>query len=257
MVKSLLLKMIGSHGYELRRRDGRSSLIGVLTQAKKMGVNPAEVIDVGAAHGRFTETCSKVFPDAGYLLIEPLEEYTPYLDKVCSKLSRSRHIRIAAAARSGEMTFNVHPDLVGSSFYRENEDSDVNGVPRSVSTAPLDVLVKNAGAAPPYLLKVDVQGGELDVLDGAGETLKNTELLILEASFLPFFDGAPLFHDVIAYMKAKGFVVYDIFGLSHRPLDGALAQADIILVGEDSPLRADHRYATGEQRQVLTRRLRI
>jgi len=248
--------MIGSHGYELHRKDGRSSFAGVLRHAKKMGVNPAEVIDVGAAHGRFTEICSRIFPNAGYLLIEPLKEYTPYLDKVCSKLSRSRHILIAAASRSGEMTLNVHPDLVGSSFYREDEDSDVNGVPRSVSTAPLDDLVKNAGALSPYLLKVDVQGSELDVLYGAGETLKNTELLILEASFLSFFAGAPIFYDVIAHMKSRGFVVYDIFGLSHRPLDGALAQADIAFVKEDSPLRADHHYATGEQRRALTRRLR-
>ena len=78
--------------------------------------------------------------------------------------------------------------------------------------------------------------------------------MILETSFLSFFKGAPVFADVIAFMGARGFCAYDLFALSHRPLDGALAQADVVFVPEDSPLRRHRHYANPAQRQALNQR---
>ena len=53
---------------------------------------------------------------------------------------------------------------------------------------------------------------------------------------------APELFDVLALLKRQGFVVYDLVGTAHRPLDGALAQVDLLCVPAASPLRADHRW---------------
>lgn len=255
MLGRLLVKLTGLFGYELRKRGQRASLISSVQNAKALGLTPVTVIDVGAAFGDFTSRCANLFPQARYLMVEPLEEYGESLEKICKKIPGARHFKQAAASKNGEMTINVHPDLVGSSLFLENEESDVNGVPRTVPTMTLDDLVRQEGASPNYLLKVDVQGGELDVLKGAAKLLEQTDFLIVEVSFFKFFHGGGLAFDVMSLLQGMGFVIYDIVGLAHRPLDGALAQVDMAFVKEDSPLRAHHHYATKEQRQALTRRL--
>ena len=254
-MKRLISRLVANLGYEIRPRSGRTTLRGVLENARRNGVRPASVFDVGAAYGQFTRTCAAVFPEARHFLVEPLEEYRPYLNAVCADIPGTHQVAAAAAAAGGEITINVHPDLVGSSVYLEDEDSDVNGVPRTVPAVTLDDLVHDAEAKPPFLIKVDVQGAELDVLEGAGRNLEAVELALLEVSFFEFFKGAPLFAAVVAYMEARGFVSHDVYGLSHRPVDGALAQVDVAFVKADGPCRAYHHYATPQQRAELTRQL--
>jgi len=187
--------------------------------------------------------------------MEPLEEYAPFLEAVAASLPATEYVRAAAASRQGEITINVHRDLVGSSVYVEQEDSSVNGVPRTVPTVTIDGLIRERGWPKPYLLKIDVQGGELDVLAGAKEALSDTELVLLEVSFFQFFKDGPQFHDVIAFMKSQGFVAYDIYGLQYRPLDNALSQADLAFVREQGPFREHHHYATRSQREQQDRAL--
>jgi hypothetical protein len=156
------------------------------------------------------------------------------------------------------VSLNVHPDLVGSSLFREVEkDTNVNGVLRTVCAITVDSLVKETGAKGPFLLKVDVQGAELDVLRGAERMLADTEYILLEVSLFKFFQDGPDFNDVVLYMKSRGFVIYDISGLQYRPLDNALSQLDVAFVREDGLFRRRHYYATSEQREAQNRRIRI
>jgi hypothetical protein len=91
-------------------------------------------------------------------------------------------------------------------------------------------------------MKLDVQGAELRVLAGAGRLLTTTELLILEVSLYRFLAGAPIFHEVVAFMAERGFAVFDVAGLLRRPLDGSLAQVDLCFAREDGMLRASQRW---------------
>lgn len=244
----------------LRRKDRkhgrRDRLLGVLRQIHGLGFRPASVIDVGAAYGEFTLECRRVFDSARYLLVEPLEEYVGALRANLAGLTDVECVQAAAAAADGELTIHVHGDLVGSSLYLEQEDSSVNGSPRTVPTVTLDRLREQHGLGAPCLIKIDVQGAELDVLAGATELLRDTEYILLEVSFFEFFRDGPVFHEVVEYMHAHGFVAYDIFGMQHRPLDGALSQADIAFVRETGRFRQHHYYATPAQRERQTESLR-
>jgi len=94
----------------------------------------------------------------------------------------------------------------------------------------------------PLMMKLDVQGFELEVLAGATETLKRTEVILSEVSLLPYNKGAPLMHEVIGYLAERDFLPYDICGGWRRESDGALAQTDIIFVRRDSDLRAHRKF---------------
>jgi FkbM family methyltransferase len=252
MLKSLLLSWVRALGYDLAPRDGRATLAGVLTNARACGLRPEWLIDVGAGRGDFAETAAAIFPRSELLLIEPLTEFDRPLSEICARHPKARRVCAVAASRAGEATLNVHPDLFGSSLFLENEASDVNGHPRRVPAVTLDSLVD---APASILLKIDAQGAELEVLAGAEAVLKRAELVILETSMFRFFDRGPLFADVVAALAGRGFALYDLFGLAHRPLDGALAQVDAVFAPAEGPLRQHQHYATPEQRAALTRRL--
>jgi FkbM family methyltransferase len=255
-LKVIIGKSFHALGLEVHKSSSRSSLAGVLQSSKKAGLSPGTIIDVGAAYGAFDLQCYKLFPNAAYVLIEPLAEYKTHLQTVTRSIPDARLIFAAAAANPGEVTINVHPDWVGSSLYIEDEATDVNGVPRTVPAVPLDQIARDANLIAPFLIKIDVQGAELDVLLGAEATLQATELIILEASFFEVFKGGPQFYDIVTFMKSKGFVAYDLFGLQYRPLDNALSQVDVVFVKEGGIFRKYHYYATPRQREEQNRRLR-
>ena len=215
---------------------------------------PTMVIDVGAAIGTFTRECYKIFPDSRYLLVEPLKENREYLDNVTKTISNAEYVLAAATAEPGEVTLNVHSDLFGSSLYFEKE-ADLDGHPRNVPAITLDDLCKDRDVSGPYLIKVDVQGAELDVFLGAIVTLDKTEYCILEVSLFQFAKSGPQLYDIVTFMKSHGFVVYDIFGLNYRPLDDALAQVDMAFVKENSQFRKYHIYTTRKQREKLTKEM--
>jgi FkbM family methyltransferase len=264
-LKARIRKLLGLVGLETGRKASssrshdqgpRNSVSGVLQQVKRQGFSPATVIDVGAAFGSFATQCHDVFPHSRYVLVEPLVEYRPHLDAVIrTQIPNAEFISAAADAESGAVTIHVHPDLVGSSLRLENEDSDVIGVPRTVSRITLDQLVRNAKLEPPFLLKIDTQGSELNVLSGFEDNLQNAEFVLLEVSLFKFFVGGGELHDVIAFMKARGFVAYDICEFQYRPLDCALSQIDIGFVKEGGQFRHHHFYATLEQRREQFRGL--
>jgi FkbM family methyltransferase len=248
-VDSLLSPVgLATAGKEQISQFSRLSLYDVLARIHDLGVAPKSVIDIGAAYGDWSVACHSIFPSAKYFLVEPLEEFAEFLSSRVRELNSATYVPAAAVAENGTHAIHVHQDLVGSSLLLETEGGDVNGTARVVRSITVDELVRDHKAPGPYLLKVDVQGAELDVLAGASNTLEYTDLVILEVSFFRFFLEGPQFHDVVEFMREAGFVVYDIFGLTYRLLDGALAQADVVFVPDKSPLRSQHIYASPEQR---------
>ena len=253
--------LLAPAGLEIRRRGvpespsaDRATLEGMLAQARSVGFIPGTVVDVGAAYGSLTRACRAVFPSCGVVLVEPIAEYRPHLERLARSIPGARFVEAAAAAAGGSVTIHVHTDLVGSSLFLEDEGTDVNGVPREVPSTTLDAIDEAAAFAPPVLIKLDVQGAELDVLRGAERVLEATELIIVETSLFRVFHGGPLLHEVVDHLARRGFVVYDVAGQQYRPLDGALIQVDLAFVRDAGPFRALHQYATPEQRAEQDRR---
>lgn len=249
-LKRIVRGFFNAIGLEISKKreesESRASMAGALRQLTTLGFHPRTVIDVGAASQ--TAELYEEYPKADILLIEPLVEFEPSLRKICEKYS-AQYVLAAAGERPGAATLNVHPDRFGSSLLKEEEGPAVDGEPRQVPVITIDDACGERSLKGPYLIKVDVQGAELQVLAGARQTLFNTEVIILEVSLFGLMIGGPQFYGVISQMKSYGFVVYDIYGLTYRPFDGALAQVDMVFVRDPGRFRESHVFSTPEKRR--------
>ena len=113
---------------------------------------------------------------------------------------------------------------------------------RSYPMRTIDDVVVASQMQAPTLLKLDVQGYEFEVLNGAEKTLPAMAAILAEVNLLDIHKGVHLLDELIVFLRDRDFLTYDICGLTRRPLDKALWQADFIFVPRDSFLRADKRW---------------
>jgi len=249
ILKRTLKRVLKFFGLEIYKSGGRRrSMKDLVSFISEKGFEPQTVIDVGVAYG--TPELYETFPKATHLLVEPLKEYEKVLKDISQRYN-AQYVIAAAGSKKGKTIINVHADLSSSSVYHESDGSYADGIPREVFVVTLDDLCKERNLKGPYLIKIDTQGAEFEVLNGAKQVLKNTEVIILEVSFFQFYVNGPQFYDVVNYMKKHGFVAYDISGGSNRPLDNALSQIDMVFVKENGPFRKYHFWATQEQRKQI------
>ena len=243
-------RLAGRAGIEVSRRGGvRSTPEAVLDHVKRVGFEPATVIDVGVAYG--TPELYDAFPGARFLLVDPLEEYAEAIGLLTRRLAHAEWVQAAAGPEPGTIEMNVHQAPALSSTLGHWKGQDDGGRPRTVPVVRIDDLVAERDLPAPFAIKADVEGAELRVLDGAAKTLERTELVLLEVNFFQFLPGQPEFPDVVAYMRERGFVPYDFYGGHLRPLDGALAQTNVAFVREDGRFRGSDAFATEDQAREL------
>jgi FkbM family methyltransferase len=250
-IKRRLRRALASAGIDVRRRgDVRRTAEEVLAHVRALGFEPATVLDVGVAYG--TPELYDAFPRARLLMVEPLAEYEHALGDLARRPG-AEYVLAAAGAERGTTIINVHRAPALSSTIGRWKGSLGDGSTREVPVVRVDDLVEERGLPAPHILKVDVEGGELKVLDGAPRTLEGTELVLLEVQLFEFLPGSPELPEVVAYMRERGFVPYDLYGGHLRPLDGALAMVNVAFVREDGRFRESHAFATGDQAERMLR----
>lgn len=241
LVANFLLRPLGAQVLSgtFADRARRATYPAGLRYLAGLGFAPATIIDVGVGYG--TPELYQAFPTARHVLIEPLEEARPSIENIMKAFPRMEYVMAAAVRRSGRTTIHVHPDIARSSLYWESDYDRRVVQSRTVDAVTIDQVARTHGLAGPMLLKIDVQGAELDVLAGARKTLKHTECVILETSLYQFFKGGPLISDVVRHMDTIGFVVFDVWALQYRH-DGTLLMIDLAFVKKKGALRGPDRF---------------
>jgi len=235
--KSLLPKKVKQYAREVLRIP---TLEGSLQIMRRNGFAPSTVIDIGAYAGDWTRLCKRLFPNSYVLMVEPQKARYFDLERVVTDYS--------GIVLSQSLLGATEQSSVG--FYAMNSASSV--LPETVkqqqptcylSMTTLDKLTDATPFEKPDLIKLDVQGFELEVLRGGMHTLTSTEAVIIETNLIAIYDGAPLFHEVVSFMAEYRFYVYDICTFFRRPYDNALWQVDLIFVNQSSELLASKRWA--------------
>ena len=189
--------------------------INYLAKMKETGVDPKVIYDLGASVLHWTNEAQRVWPNADYVLFEAVKD--------CEFLYAERgfkyHIGVLSNETGKEIDFyqnDYHP--AGSSYYRENPDINPDASKlyneshrRKLRSVTLDAIVRLKALPLPDLIKMDVQGAELDVLKGAMETIRNIKHIILELQVVEYNKGAPLRDEVIKYMHDQGFDCLGLF----------------------------------------------
>jgi FkbM family methyltransferase len=211
-----------------------------ISHLARQGVEFGTIIDVGVGKG----TPGLHYRGPQLFLVEPDPRNHGALNRIAERLS-ARAFPVAAGSADGELEFNSQPSSTGSSFFAQAEGPMFDGRKIKVPVRRLDGLID--GFARPALLKIDTQGFELEVVEGAQGILDKIDVIILETSFHPFRHGAPEACEVFAKMAELGFVAYEALEGHYRQIDNAMAQVDFVFVKPDSPLRRHKTFFSPEQ----------
>lgn len=241
-----LLRLAG-----IRLRSGRPvarDMDALCAHLRRQGFEPATIVDVGVADG--TIELYRHFDDPYLVLVEPVIEFRSSINAILKRYRGEAHF-VAAGPKDADIRIGFGNEA--ADLHNAKPVGDDASPGRSVPLRRLDSIVRDI--AGPVLLKIDVEGFELGVVDGAPKLMESVEVAILETRLIDVVGGTSIFSEVCARMAAEGFEVYDVIDMISRPLDDALILCDIVFVRANGALRADSRYETPEQALRHSRRL--
>lgn len=225
----------------LARRLRLPEIPVALERLARLGFTPGVVFDVGAYRGDFARLCRTLWPAARIAAFEPLPEKAAQLRSLAGALSPLDVFECALGA-SCAANVVLHMRETASSILEEHVAKSSASCRCRMRT--VDEVVQTMDYPTPDLLKIDVQGYELEVLKGAECSLSRAQVILAEVNLIDIHEGVPLLAQTTQWLDARGWVAYDVCGLTRRPLDGALWQADLLFVPKDSRLRSDKRWAS-------------
>jgi FkbM family methyltransferase len=217
----------------------------LLEDLKQRGLACTSILDVGANWSGWSRMAREIFPAAHFYLIEPQLEMEEPLKKFCQEVTTANYFLAGAGSKKETLSLTMWDDLQGSSFLpAPNDELKTSGRQREVEMVVIDELIDSGKMKMPNIIKLDIQGFELEALRGAEKTFGHTDVYILEVSLFHFSEvpGIPIFSDVINFMLERGYVLYDFGGFSRRPFDGALAQCDVCFAKKNGFLRKSNEW---------------
>jgi FkbM family methyltransferase len=241
-VRELIKRALLRRDIILSRPPGQFNITMLkLAQARDRGLRVNLAIDGGAAEGEWADELRQIYPSASVLCVEPRAESQPELKRRAAATPGLVHVaQTLLGAREGTIEF--YESEHNSSMLKDAAGREW-GKKVIAPVTTLDALITKLGLPEPELIKLDLQGAELEALRGATRCLAHAEAVMLEVSFIEFQKGMPLIGEVIPFMAGHGFRLYDVTALWHRPLDGALAQGDFMFVSDRSRLVSDTRWS--------------
>jgi FkbM family methyltransferase len=234
VLRSILRPALRRAGFDVVRYDPLSSpheRRGALALNHHVDL----VLDVGANDGPFARDLRAAGYRGRIVSFEPQSIAFASLQQAAAADPLWDCRRIAVGSRDGHAVLNVAANSSSSSLL-EMSPLHLASAPESryvgeerVEVRQLDTLYEELLRPDDRVyLKVDVQGGELDVLRGAERVIAQASLVEAELSFVPLYEGAPRFDEVIDYLADRGFGVLSIEPVFVDPLDGRLLQVDAI-----------------------------
>ena len=191
---------------------------------KNIKINFKSVLDIGAYEGQWSRLFTSIYPDANVLMIEANKEKEKTLKEI-------GNYRIALLGEKDNETVDYYKCLdgvpTGNGIYQENTEFKFTPEKRRTITLPT-LLGSEKGFD---LIKMDVQGSELNIIKGALPIIKNTKYLLLELQTYQYNKGAPLIEEVVSYLHGLGFGFVDLFDLMYS--NNHLIQVDGLFINRN------------------------
>jgi len=195
------------------------------------------VLDIGAYHGAFAQEIRVQLPDAMIHSFEPLPDAYTELVKVMEHDAKfsAWNTAVGEEDRPAIMGRNamtpssslLKPDQMKQYFPDSSVIEEIT-VPMITLDTWVDEMLHGKELECEILLKADVQGYETHVIAGARRTMSKVKACILEVSFVPFYSGQPLFHDVYELMRQYGFDLHGMIDPIFDPITKSQLQSNAI-----------------------------
>lgn len=232
-LEHLIRRTANRFGIDIHRSRSGDSLTGRLSAMLKHH-DVDVLLDVGANVGQFAKAIRKAGFGGRIVSFEPLQ------DAHAKLLLASEHDddwqvapRVAIGADQGEVEINVAGNSFSSSILemlpdheRVAPDSSPIGVEHT-PLAPLDIAARSyIGQNDVIFIKIDTQGYENHVLEGATDILARAAGLHVELSLVPLYEGQPLFDEIVEQVRGAGFCMWNIWPGIFDPENGRMLQVD-------------------------------
>ncbi|WP_411816546.1 FkbM family methyltransferase [Hyphococcus sp. DH-69] len=191
-----------------------------LQQLKHMGVPVETVLDVGVL--TCTGELMSHYRDKFQLLMEPIEEWNDTINKNYSSAAvKYELLNVAVSDSDGEIAMEVATVRDTQKITHARMSDEATPDKRIVPMRKIDTIVAERTLEKPFLLKVDIDGAELQVIAGAEKTLADCSVVILEVGITNMLER-------IQAVQKAGFQIFDIVDICYY--NGRFVQADIIFL---------------------------
>jgi FkbM family methyltransferase len=234
-MKKYIKKLFKYFGYEIRKPK-KSSLNktsdlqrGLITNYLTKVSNPKTVIDVGVGYG--TPELYNAYPNAKFILIEPLKQFKPFINKIKKELNCKVYYKAVGSVEEKKSIKIDENNLQKSSFASRTEITKTgNRLKKSdIETTTINkILDENTEIETPILLKIDTEGHELEILKGSDKYLNQIDTIISEVSVAQRFENSYNFEDIILFLYNKGFQVFDFPNIKYLKNMPGTQYVDII-----------------------------
>jgi len=199
------------------------------------------VFDIGANEGQFASQLRSHGYQGKIVSFEPLTSASRKLHSLANQDEAwVVHNQCAIGAHDGDIEINIAGNSVSSSILsmlQSHSDAAIDSVYVSSEKIPIFRLdsIANSYLEPDsnLFIKIDTQGYEWQVLDGARETLKQAQGVLCELSLVPLYDGQRLWRDIIDRLESEGFMLWALQKGFTDPRTGQSLQMDGIFLRRD------------------------
>ena len=219
-------------GVDIVRHPGTTTTLGRrLGHFQRWAID--RVIDVGANSGQYGQAIRSMGYRGSIISIEPLPEAYRVLAQRAATDRDWRVMRLALGTSDSRAVLYVAGNSYSSSLYPLTATHQ-RAAPDAAAVREIEVDVRRLdglgedliGTSIRPLLKLDTQGSELDILQGAGSTVGRFAGVHVELSLAEMYAGAPGMRDVNDWLEAQGFVLAEIEPEFSDPATGRLLQVN-------------------------------
>lgn len=236
-MKEPMRRVVRRLGYELQRVGGSEDrLLGRLLAEEEIDL----VVDVGANQGQYGSRLRFLGYGGKILSFEPLAEAYRLLQQISSEDSEWAVRNVALGASSAEGHLRVAANSVSSSLLDATTEhliaeSQARAIGRegvTVSTLASELMPRPDSS---LWLKLDVQGMEKQVLEGAAGILHHVKVLHCEISLVPMYVGQTSYIELLEFIEAAGFVPIWVAPALLNLETGEMLQLDSLFARRYSP----------------------
>lgn len=234
MIKNIVRNLLRKVGRKIVLIDAHEDNLNLVKDNWLKNKNIDIVFDIGASDGGFSKKIRKLFPSAKIYSFEALPDIFQNLTNNFIDDELHFSYNIALNNYNGKTTF-YRCESTGSSSILEMSNLHKEAYPHTKKNTAitlncfrLDDFIKEKKICLDnnVLIKIDVQGAEKLVFEGATDLLKKAQLIFTEINFNSVYKENVLFNDLSNFLSNKGFKVEGVENVSQSIVDGTFLQAD-------------------------------
>ncbi|MEO8151876.1 MAG: FkbM family methyltransferase [Rhizobacter sp.] len=208
-------------------------LMANLLKARDRGLfaGVQSIVDVGANIGQYAYMAHAIFPTLPIHSFEPVPQSLAALKDNFARYGIPGEVHsVALGAECGQAEFLLQDNLEQSSFFEKLDRPVTSTHAIQVMTATLDSYQDRLPAIKDCFLKIDTQGFEAKVLQGASAFIRRCSVVQLEVAIRPSYAHQPPAHQLLSMMDDFGFDLVEILDMLRRPATegNVLAEADLL-----------------------------